>query len=482
MKKIILLSIALCFFVIQSHGQKVRWPYALNGNAFGAGVPAELGKGESILYPADYNAERDKEGNQYFHYQFMPIDAQQLMIMEVESPGAILKVVLGHKMDKKSSITKEVIYTGHPHKMETDFYIRNINFQIIKNITDVWIYFDFDHTKGMNRIAGVALTDFMEPYSPTINLFEKEPFGDELMDMNDDVMYPYYRHYFSPVNPQISEDNKYIYFSSMIKDLEKQIYDYQTTVDEGVEKIFKCTIGSDGKISMAEQSNYNLKDKISTHSSISSISQDNKVMYINTMDRDRNLHIYRVYTTKDKDDYTKYHYEKIKFGKYLNKSEYINDIMSFDQEYLIVTIWKKDKHYEKFERDLYVTRKTGKNQYGEFIRMGDDINTLGAEVPCFLAADNKTLYFASDGHLGYGKKDIYVSRRLDNTWQNWSQPVNLGPRINSGGTENYFIVNAKGEYAYVVKWDTDKKGFSDLFRVIIKSPKLEDKVEQTIKH
>ncbi len=99
--------------------------------------------------------------------------------------------------------------------------------------------------------------------------------------------------------------------------------------------------------------------------------------------------------------------------------------------------------------------------------MGDAINTTGAEIPCFLAADNKTLYFASDGHPGYGEKDIFVTQRLDDTWQNCGQPVNLGPRINSSGTENYFTLDPKGEYAYVIKWGKDKEGFSDLFRIKI---------------
>ena len=141
--------------------------------------------------------------------------------------------------------------------------------------------------------------------------------------------------------------------------------------------------------------------------------------------------------------------------------------MSYDGEYYIISIWKEDDPYEKFERDLYVARKVKDNQYDNFIRMGDDINSIGTEVPCFLAPDNKTLYFASDGHIGYGEKDIYVTHRLDDTWQNWSQPVNLGSAINSYDTENYFLIDPKGEYAYVVKWGADKEGFSDIFRVKI---------------
>ena len=56
----------------------------------------------------------------------------------------------------------------------------------------------------------------------------------------------------------------------------------------------------------------------------------------------------------------------------------------------------------------------------EPINMGNVIYTEMEESSPFLAADNKTLYFASKGHNGYGGYDIWVTRRLDDSWTNWT--------------------------------------------------------------
>ncbi|MCB0496816.1 MAG: OmpA family protein [Cyclobacteriaceae bacterium] len=69
--------------------------------------------------------------------------------------------------------------------------------------------------------------------------------------------------------------------------------------------------------------------------------------------------------------------------------------------------------------------------------LGDQINTMYQEVTPYLASDNKTLYFSSNGHGGKGSMDIFSSKRLDDSWTNWSKPVNMGS-INSEGSEMYF--------------------------------------------
>ncbi len=479
---IFLTAVILCSAILNSSAQKVRWPYSLNESSYGAGVPAGL-RGESPeLYPGIESAVSDKEGNRYYHYRFMPFDARQLAIMEMAGPVAILKIEIGNGDEDRRELPKALVDTVETRPIDDELSIRNIHFPPMESITDVWLYMDLAGTDAQARLAGIALTDFRADYTPGINLPEKQPFEDNLMDMDEDAgPRMLVGDYLSPLAPIVSVDNRYIYFTSMIKDPEKALWDPNTTVEEGIEKTFRATLGTDGRISLVELSNFNLDDKVSSTSSLVSVSQDNNVMYMNTMDIDDALPIYRVSMTKDKDGYAEYHLEKIKSGKYENQSEYANEIMSYDEEYLIVTMWREEEPLDMFERDLYVARKIKENRYGEFVRMGDDINSIGAEVPCFLAADNRTLFFASDGHIGYGQKDIYVSRRLDDTWQNWSRPLNLGPVINTEGTENYFTVDTKGEYAYVVKWDTDKEGFSDLFRVGILPPGEEEPEEQTVK-
>ena len=69
--------------------------------------------------------------------------------------------------------------------------------------------------------------------------------------------------------------------------------------------------------------------------------------------------------------------------------------------------------------------------------LGDQLNTMYQEVTPYLAADNKTLYFSSNGHGGKGSMDIFSAKRLDDSWTNWSKPINM-EELNTEGSEMYF--------------------------------------------
>jgi outer membrane protein OmpA-like peptidoglycan-associated protein len=115
--------------------------------------------------------------------------------------------------------------------------------------------------------------------------------------------------------------------------------------------------------------------------------------------------------------------------------------------------------------DLFVTFKTKKkNTWSKPLNMGKIINSNGDESTPFLSADGKTLFFSSDGHGGYGSKDIFMSKRLDDTWINWSEPINLGPKINSEEYDAYFSIDAAGEYAYFI---SSKESSSDIYRILM---------------
>jgi outer membrane protein OmpA-like peptidoglycan-associated protein len=102
------------------------------------------------------------------------------------------------------------------------------------------------------------------------------------------------------------------------------------------------------------------------------------------------------------------------------------------------------------DQDLYVSFRTGDNSWTKPVNMGKVINTPKVEFAPFLASDNKTLYFASNGHRGFGESDIFYARRQDDTWTNWSAPENLGKSINSFGWDGYYTISAKGDYAYFI--------------------------------
>jgi hypothetical protein len=96
------------------------------------------------------------------------------------------------------------------------------------------------------------------------------------------------------------------------------------------------------------------------------------------------------------------------------------------------------------------------------INMGDDVNTAGDELAPYIHADNQTLFFTSDGHLGYGGTDLFLMRRQDDG--TWGTPENLGYPINTVDDEGSFAVSADGLTAYYASNRADTRGELDLYK------------------
>ncbi|MCX6233537.1 MAG: OmpA family protein [Bacteroidetes bacterium] len=146
---------------------------------------------------------------------------------------------------------------------------------------------------------------------------------------------------------------------------------------------------------------------------------------------------------------------------YYNNSRYVDAFLTADQKTLIISAERDDSYGD---RDLYVSFLQDSSQWSEPVNLGPQLNTRAAEGGPFLAADGVTLYFSTKGHPGYGEEDVFLSRRLDDTWKNWSVPENLGPEINTAGGDGYFTIPASGEYAYLVS-GSNTLGGSDIFRI-----------------
>ena len=106
------------------------------------------------------------------------------------------------------------------------------------------------------------------------------------------------------------------------------------------------------------------------------------------------------------------------------------------------------------------------------LELGEEINTKYSETTPFLSADGKTLYFSSDRPGGLGSQDIYLTRRLDDTWQHWRKPQNLGAPINTEEYDAYYSIAAKGDYAYFMS-AKGSLGKKDIFRLALDSPEGE---------
>jgi outer membrane protein OmpA-like peptidoglycan-associated protein len=118
-----------------------------------------------------------------------------------------------------------------------------------------------------------------------------------------------------------------------------------------------------------------------------------------------------------------------------------------------------------YNNDLYVCFLEKDGTWTEPKSLGKKINLPNSnEMTPYVASDGVTMYFSSDRPGGLGDNDIWMTKRLDNTWQKWSDPVNLGSPINTPQWDAFFTMDAGGEYAYLTT-ENGKYGKSDIVRV-----------------
>jgi len=111
-------------------------------------------------------------------------------------------------------------------------------------------------------------------------------------------------------------------------------------------------------------------------------------------------------------------------------------------------------------KDLWFTKMNDRNLWSDPINMGKIINTDGDEMSPFIHFDGRTLYFASDGRVGMGGFDIYMTRM--NTDSTWTEPINLGYPINTYSDEMGLIIESGGQKAYFSSI-RDKSNGKDIF-------------------
>lgn len=120
---------------------------------------------------------------------------------------------------------------------------------------------------------------------------------------------------------------------------------------------------------------------------------------------------------------------------------------------------------DSYNNDLFVCFLQSDSTWSEPKTLGKKINLPDYnEMTPYLAADGVTLYFSSDRPGGLGDNDIWMTKRLDSTWQKWSEPVNLGAPINTPDWDAFFTLDAGGEYAYLTSSENGY-GESDIVRV-----------------
>lgn len=148
--------------------------------------------------------------------------------------------------------------------------------------------------------------------------------------------------------------------------------------------------------------------------------------------------------------------EKMMLGKYSNGT------MSNDGTVLVLC-FNEVKGSE--ENDLYVSFKQPDASWSKPKYMGTSINSSFSEASPFISADGANLYFSSNRTGGIGCFDIYRTTRKDNTWENWTEPENLGSTVNSNVCDIHFSIDANEEYAYLGTYNNSIYGGEDIVKV-----------------
>ncbi len=153
--------------------------------------------------------------------------------------------------------------------------------------------------------------------------------------------------------------------------------------------------------------------------------------------------------------------KKIDIKNYYNRDIYESFCPTNDRTVIVMSVERDDAVGNK---DMYVSFLQDDGSYSEPLNMGNVLNSYSDEGTPFIAPDGVTLYYYSNTEPGYGDADIFVTKRLDDTWTKWSTPKNLGTKINSAKWDVYYTVSAKGDYAYLVS-SNNSLGNEDIFTI-----------------
>lgn len=155
------------------------------------------------------------------------------------------------------------------------------------------------------------------------------------------------------------------------------------------------------------------------------------------------------------------------------KGTYIGQYWSQDGKHLILSLSESSSDDNQ---DIYVSHLKEDGSWSRPVNLGNEINGSDTDDHSpFLASDGKTLYYSTDKEGGLGSNDIWFSKRLDDSWTNWSKPENAGSDINSDAWDAYYSIDASGKYAYMSS-TKNSKGGNDIVRIKLKEEVQPDPV------
>ncbi len=449
--------IVLCFTLagIQfSHGQTVQWASKvvdfssqLTPIQYSAqqalGVPNVLPAGGQN--PGAWTPDKPKRSEFIKLGYATPMQVQQIAIAESYNPGALYRVYVYDEAGNEY-----LVNTFNP--MSVPLQGRMLNVFLEKTsykVSAVKLEFEGSALPDYFSLDAVAISDSHIPIIADIDLPELLSKGlvVERLDanVNSDV---------SEYNPLLSPDGKTLYFS-------RKNHPENEGGASDKEDIWYSELGEDGKWTLAKNMGPQFNNAQPNFVNTVSSTPDGKSVVIllgnKYLDKGKMVAGVSISTNvggKWSDP------KPLEIENDYNYNEKANYFMANTRKSLLMSVEREDT---QGGRDLYVSFEKEDETWTQPLNLGKVINTVSEETAPFLASDDKTLYFSSNGFSGYGGSDVYMSKRLDDTWTNWSPPENLGPDINTKLDDLFFNIPSTSEYAYYSRGVTVDN--SDIYRV-----------------
>src|SRR5688572_28982105 len=382
-----------------------------------------------------------------------PISIRQIAIAESHNPSAIYRVFAYDEAGKEY-----VINTLNPMAIPLKGRMLNLFMEPTPyKVAAVKIEFDGAAVPDYYSIDAVAISDSNYPIIADIPTMQLLASGILIEALDQNV-----NSEFKELNPLLSPDGKTLYFS-------RQNHPENVGGTQDKEDIWYSELDSAGRWQLARNMGTLNNDCPNFVKTIQAVTPDGKsaIMLLGNKYLNNGKMLAGVSISSNVGG----SWSKpvaLNIANDYNYAERANYFLADNRKTLLMSVERDDTHGD---RDLYVTFMNPDSSWAEPLNLGDVVNTAGEESAPFLASDDKTMYFSSNGFSGYGGTDIYVTRRLDDTWTKWSEPENLGPEINSPLEDVFFNIPASSEFAYYSRGVSETN--TDIFRVklpIVKAP------------
>ena len=465
-RRSILLFIGFVSLALVSPAQSVQWARRVVGVSSEKNRTTESGAATGEQYKASQALGRpsktpemgqspcawaplnpDGAADEWIQVGFaQPMRARQIVVAENVNPGAVVRVLV---IDEKG--TEHSVYQASPQVRTNPLlhiFLNDSSFVCHQ----VKVVINGATLKGINQIDAIGISKETKPVAVGINVSAATPKDIQKENLGRTVNSPG-----QEVAPVISPDGRTLYFTrnfnkANIGGADRQDVWYSTL----------APAANGNPATWGEAVNIGSPINNAGDNAISGMATDGRTAYlINIYRPNGGLSFGISKSTRTKAGWSQPVECKIANNYNLHDKNQLEFCIAPDGRAIILAVQRKDT---RGDRDLYVSLLRPDRTWSEPVSLGAVVNTAEFESSPFLAADGRTLYFTSAGHPGYGNGDIFVSRRLDDSWGNWSEPENLGPAINTAEWDGYFTIPASGDYAYLSS-RAGSMGEDDIFRL-----------------